>query len=214
MKVTGFDGRLVSLQDEEDSRKPLPALSARTLIWTAGITSAPLIESLPFPKDRGRIVVTGTMALPGQEGVWACGDCAAIPDETGKPYPTTAQHAMRQGIQVGRNIAAALRANPEKVRPFRYKMLGQLASIGRRRGVASILGLRFSGFFAWFLWRGAYLMKLPTPSKKFRVALEWILDLCFAPDTVQLLTIQSVRSGQLEELLDSSIEAEPHLEVG
>jgi len=213
-KVAGFDGRLVSLHDEKDSRSLLPVLSARTLIWTAGITPSPLIESLPFPKDRGRIVVTETMALPGQEGVWACGDCAAIPDETGKFYPTTAQHAIRQGTQVGRNIAAALRANAEKVRPFRYKMLGQLAAIGHRRGVASILGLRFSGFFAWFLWRGAYLIKLPTLSKKLRVALEWMLDLCFERDTVQLLTIQSVRSGRLEELLDSSIESNPQLKVG
>jgi NADH dehydrogenase len=212
-KVADFDGRLVTLHAEEDSRK-LPALSARTLIWTAGITSSPLIESLPFPKDRGRIVVTETMALPGQEGVWACGDCAAIPDESGKPYPSTAQHAIRQGSQVGRNIAAVLRANPEGVRPFRYKMLGQLAAIGHRRGVASILGLRFSGFFAWFLWRGAYLIKLPSLSKKFRVMLEWTLDLCFARDTVQLLTIRSVRSGRLEELLDSSIEADPLLKVG
>jgi NADH dehydrogenase len=115
---------------------------------------------------------------------------------------------------VGRNIAAVLRANPESVRPFRYKMLGQLAAIGHRRGVASILGLRFSGFFAWFLWRGAYLSKLPSLSKKFRVMLEWTLDLCFARDTVQLLTIRSVRSGRLEELLDRSIDTEPQLKVG
>jgi NADH dehydrogenase len=213
-KVAGFDGRLVSLHAEQDSRNLLPAISARTLIWTAGITPAPLIESLPFPKDRGRIIASETMAVSGQDGVWVCGDCAAIPDETGKFYPTTAQHAIRQGTQVGRNIAAALQANPMKIRPFRYKMLGQLAAIGHRRGVANILGLRFSGFLAWFLWRGAYLLKLPSVSKKFRVALEWTLDLCFAPDTVQLLTIQTVRSGRLEELLDSSIESSPQVKAG
>jgi NADH dehydrogenase len=219
-KVADFDGRLVSLQAASDSDGHR-ALSARTLIWTAGITPSPLIESLALPKDRGRIVVTGTMALPGYEGVWACGDCAAIPDDSGKPYPTTAQHAIRQGAQAGRNIAAAIRQQPEKVRPFRYKMLGQLAAIGRQRGVASILGLRFSGFLAWFLWRSAYLIKLPSFTKKVRVMLEWTLDLCFARDTVQLLTVQTARSGRLEELMDSAHdghpadagEADPHLKL-
>jgi NADH:ubiquinone reductase (H+-translocating) len=217
-RVANFDGRLVSLHAADDSGE-LSALSTRTLIWTAGITPSPLIESLPLPKERGRIVVTDTMALPGHEGVWACGDCAAIPDPTGKPYPTTAQHAIRQGTRVGRNIEAVVRAHPHKVRPFRYKMLGQLVAIGRQRGVASILGLRFSGFFAWFLWRAAYLIKLPSAMKKVRVMLEWTLDLCFARDTVQFLTVHSVRSGHLDELIDSAqsaeaVETHPHLNLG
>jgi NADH dehydrogenase len=219
-KVADFDGRSVSLHAENDP-DGLAVISARTLIWTAGITPSPLIESLPLPKERGRIIVSGTMALPGHDGVWACGDCASIPDASGKPYPTTAQHAIRQGTQVGRNITADIREHPEKVRPFRYKMLGQLAAIGRQRGVASILGLRFSGFLAWFLWRGAYLIKLPSIMKKLRVMLEWTLDLCFARDTVQLLTVQAVRSGRLDELIDSArdadsadaIEADPHLKL-
>jgi NADH dehydrogenase len=220
-KVADFDGRLVSFVDEDNSRG-LAALQAHTLIWTAGITPPPLIESLPLPKERGRIVVTGTMALPGYEGVWACGDCALIPDASGKPYPTTAQHAIRQGTQVGRNIAAAVRMHPDKIRPFRYKMLGQLAAIGRQRGVASIFGLQFSGFLAWLLWRSAYLIKLPSVIKKLRVMLEWTLDLCFPRDTVQLLTIQSVRSGRLDELIESAreadstdaVEADPNLKFG
>ncbi len=227
-KVADFDGRLVSLQSGSNAGSAaasdsngLRAFSAHTLIWTAGITPSPLIESLALPKDRGRIVVTGTMALPGYEGVWACGDCAAIPDDSGKPYPTTAQHAIRQGAQAGRNIAAAIREQSGKIRPFRYKMLGQLAAIGRRRGVASMFGFRFSGFLAWFLWRSAYLTKLPSFTKKIRVMLEWTLDLCFARDTVQLLTVQTVRSGRLEELVESAhdmnsadaVEADPHLKL-
>jgi NADH dehydrogenase len=220
-KVADFDGRSVSFHAADESGG-LPALFARTLIWTAGITPSPLIESLPLLKERGRIVVTDTMALSGHEGVWACGDCAAVPDASGNPYPTTAQHAIRQGTQVGRNIAATILLNPSKVRPFRYKMLGQLAAIGHRRGVASMFGLRFSGFFAWFLWRTAYLIKLPSVMKKLRVMLEWTLDLCFARDTVQLLTVQTVRSHRLDELIGSApttdsadaIEADPHLKTG
>jgi NADH dehydrogenase len=206
-KVADYDGRLVSLLAADDSGT-LPALPTHTLIWTAGITPPQLIESLPLPKDRGRIVVNDTMALQGYEGVWACGDCAAVPDESGKPYPTTAQHAIRQGAQVGRNIAAAIRGQPGEVRPFRFKMLGQLAAIGRQRGVASILGLRFSGFFAWLLWRSTYLIKLPTVTKKLRVMLEWTLDLCLPRDTVQFLTAETFRSGRLDEVMDSAREAE------
>jgi NADH dehydrogenase len=198
-KVTGCDGRSVSFQAEQDPRS-VATIPARTVIWTAGVTPSRLIESLSLPKERGRIVVTETMALPGYEGVWACGDCAAVPDTEGKAYPTTAQHAIRQGSRAGRNIEAVVRGRPDQVRPFRYKMIGQLAAIGHRRGVASIFGLRFSGLLAWLLWRSIYLFKLPTGQKKVRVMLEWALDLCFERDTVQLLNVQSVH--RIDELID------------
>ena len=87
-------------------------------------------------------------------------------------------------------------------------MLGQFAAIGRQRGVATLLGLRFSGFVAWLLWRGAYLLMLPRLDRKIRVLLQWASRHCFARDTVQLLTVQSVRSGRLEELMDSARAAE------
>jgi NADH dehydrogenase len=201
-RVQGFDGRILSLE-EADSAQGLSSLSARTLIWTAGITPSPLIESLDVPKERGRIIVDERMAVPGLEGVWACGDCAAIPDVLGKPYPPTAQHAVRQGTEVGRKIAAALRGH-QNIRPFRYKMVGQFAAIGRRSAVATVFGVRFSGLFAWLLWRGAYWLMLPRLDRKVRVLLEWIVDACFARDTVQLLTVHSIHAGRLEELVDSA----------
>ena len=92
-------------------------------------------------------------------------------------------------------------------------MVGQFAAIGRQRAVATLLGLRFSGFIAWLLWRGAYLLMLPRLDRKIRVLLQWVLDICFARDTVQLLTVQSVRSGRLEELMDSARAAECVCEV-
>jgi NADH dehydrogenase len=149
-------------------------------------------------------VVDAIMAVPGQEGVWACGDCAAIFDANGRPYPTTAQHAIRQGRSVARNIAAAIRGEPHKSRPFRYKMLGQFAAIGRQRAVATVFGVRFSGFIAWLMWRGAYLLMLPRLDRKVRVLLQWLLDICFSRDTVQLLTAQSVLSGRAGELMQSA----------
>jgi hypothetical protein len=140
-------------------------------------------------------------------------------DRQALSHYSATRHSARS--RAGRNIEADFRAHPTKVRAFRYKMLGQLAAIARRRGVASILGLRFSGFFAWFLWRAVYLVKLPrlVLMKKVRVMLEWMLDLCFARDTVQLLTVHSVRSGRLDELIDSAqsadaVEIGPHPKLG
>jgi NADH dehydrogenase len=179
-KVTGFVDRQVNL----DPGDPIPAA---TLVWAAGVTPGPVIEALSIPKEKGRITVNPCMELEKYPGVWVVGDCAAIPDhQTGKPFPATAQHAIRQGKVVGRNIAAALRGRPQQ--PFRYTTLGQLAAIGQRRGVANILGVNFSGFFAWFLWRTLYLSKLPRLEKKVRVALDWALDLFFSKDIVQFIT--------------------------
>ena len=91
------------------------------------------------------------------------------------PYPPTAQHAIREGKIIAKNIAASIQGGPKKA--FRYKPLGSLASLGRRSAVAEILGVRFSGFFAWWLWRTIYLMKLPSFDRKVRVAIDWTLDL-------------------------------------
>ena len=206
-KVATFDGRTLSLESSSDSAQQSP-LPARTLIWTAGVSASPLIESLAIEKERGRIVVDETMAVPGHEGVWACGDCAAVPSPSGKPCPPTAQHAMRQGMQAARNIAAAVRGDPAKSRPYRYEMLGQFAAIGRQRAVATLFGVRFSGFIAWLMWRGAYLLMLPRLERKVRVFLQWMLEICFARDTVQLLTAETVRSRRIDELMDSARAAE------
>lgn len=155
------------------------------LIWTAGTAANPLLSSLPCAKQRGRLVVETTLEVPGRPGVWALGDCAAVPDpRSGEFHPPTAQHALRQGRVVGRNIAAAVRGRPKQ--KFTFSTLGQLAAIGRRAGVAHVLGANFSGFAAWWLWRTVYLSKLPRLEKKVRVALGWSLDLLFAKDLVQL----------------------------
>ena len=118
-------------------------------------------------------------------GIWAVGDCAMIPDEHGGYQPQTAQHASREGKVIAHNIIASSRG--KDLIPFRFKTLGLLASIGRRTGVARILGVNFSGFVAWWLWRTIYLLKLPRVEKKLRVALDWTLDVFFSKDFVQYL---------------------------
>jgi NADH dehydrogenase len=125
------------------------------------------------------------MGVEGYPGIWALGDCAMIPDGHGGYQPPTAQHASREGKVLAHNIVANRRG--EDLIPFRFNTLGLLASIGRRTGVARILGFNFSGFVAWWLWRTIYLLKLPRVEKKVRVALDWTLDVFFTKDFVQYL---------------------------
>ncbi len=133
------------------------------------------------------MIANAYMEVPEWPGVWALGDCALIPDpRTGKAYPPTAQHALRQGKILAGNILAAIRGGEK--RPFVFTTIGLLASIGRRTGVARILGVNFSGFVAWWLWRTIYLSKLPRVEKKVRVGLDWCLDLLFSKDLVQFQT--------------------------
>jgi NADH:ubiquinone reductase (H+-translocating) len=161
-------------------------ISTRTLIWTAGVSPNPLLATLPCPHGkRGQIIVNELLEVPGHMGVWALGDCAEVPDQrTGRPCPPTAQHAVRQGRLVAENIFAALRGGRKKA--FAYNPLGVLASLGRRSAVAEIRGFKFSGFFAWWLWRTIYLLKLPGLERKVRVAGDWTLDLFFRRDVVLL----------------------------
>jgi pimeloyl-ACP methyl ester carboxylesterase len=125
------------------------------------------------------------LGVEGYPGIWALGDCAMIPDQHGGYQPATAQHASREGKVLAHNIVANRRG--EDLIPFRFNTLGLLASIGRRTGVARILGFNFSGFVAWWLWRTIYLLKLPRVEKKVRVALDWTLDVFFTKDFVQYL---------------------------
>jgi NADH dehydrogenase len=191
-KVTGYDGQEVTLDDGTK-------IPTRMLVWTAGTTPPPLLSHLPCARQRGRVVSNECLQVPDWPGVWALGDCALVPDplHPGAFYPPTAQHAIRQAAVLAGNIVAALRDQPP--RPFRFKILGMLATIGRRTGVAEILGMKFSGFIAWWLWRGIYLGKLPGMQKKVRVAIDWTLDFIFSKDLVQLPTLRSPTMSEAEE---------------
>jgi NADH dehydrogenase len=149
----------------------------------------------PCQKERGRPLVNEYLEVPEWPGVWALGDCALVPDrKTGTACPPTAQHALREGKVVAHNIAAAIRGGKKK--PFAFSTIGQLATIGRRTGVANIMGINFSGFIAWWLWRSIYLSKLPRAEKKIRVALDWTLDLLFSKDLVQFLSVRAPTVSQ------------------
>jgi NADH dehydrogenase len=190
-KVEAVSERGVSLSDGT-------MIETNTLVWTAGTSPNPLLQALECTKERGRLVVNEYMEVAGWPGVWALGDCAAVPDRTtGKSCPPTAQHALRQGKVLAGNIAAAIRGG--RKRPFVFSTIGQLAAIGKRTGVANILGVNFSGFIAWWLWRTIYLSKLPRFEKKLRVALDWSPDLLFSKDIVQFLTVRAPSVSQAED---------------
>ncbi|MBI4228421.1 MAG: NAD(P)/FAD-dependent oxidoreductase [Deltaproteobacteria bacterium] len=162
-------------------------VETETAIWAAGTAPQPPVRKLPFANERGRIEVNEYMEVPNFSGVWALGDCAQIPDPyTGKPYPPTAQHATREGKRVAFNVAGTIRGRERDKKPFKYKAMGMLAPLGRRSAVAEILGLKFSGFVAWFMWRSIYLSKIPGWDRKFRVAIDWFFDMFLPRDIVQL----------------------------
>ena len=150
----------------------------------------PVLRQVGCEQDRrGAMIVNGYLEVPGCPGVWALGDCAVIPDpDTGKPYPPTAQHAIREARTLAMNLSAAIRGGEK--RPFRFRSLGMFVSLGHRSAVAEVRGLRFSGFPAWWLWRTVYLAKLPTVDRRVRVAIDWTLDLFFARDFAQLRPFQ------------------------
>src|SRR6476646_9448437 len=158
------------------------SIPTRNLVWTAGTAPSPIVSLLPCTKERGRLLVDQFLRVPNWPDVWAVRDCAFVPDvrNPGKSHPLTAQHAIREGEVLAQNIAAVLVGRP--LMSFSFKTIGLLASIGRRTGVARILGFNFSGFFAWWMWRTVYLSKLPGLDKKVRVAFDWTLDLLFPKD--------------------------------
>jgi NADH dehydrogenase len=182
-KVTAATAQAVTLSDGT-------TIPTRTLVWTAGTSPNPLLATLPCATERGRLPVHTSLEVPEWPGVWALGDCALIPDrQTGTAYPPTAQHALREGKVLAHNIIATLRGGQQQ--PFVFSTLGQLAAIGKRTGVANILGVNFSGFLAWWLWRTIYLSKLPRLEKKLRVMVDWTLDLLFTKDLVQFMPLSA-----------------------
>jgi len=162
-------------------------IAAETFIWTAGARPNPILKELPVKRDnRGAVLVNRTLAIPGYANIWALGDCASVPDtELGKTCPPTAQAAINQAAVLAHNIRASLLGRPLK--PFRFKSFGSLCIVGYHTACAEIKGLKFSGLFAWLLWRGVYLSKLPGLERKVRVFTDWTLELFFPRDIVQTI---------------------------
>ena len=152
-----------------------------TLVWTAGVAPNPLLREWSLPLDeRGRVEVDELLRVSGHEHVWALGDCARVPNtRSDRPDPPTCQHALRQARRLARNLVGP----PE---PYGYRMLGQVATLGRHKGIAEVLGLRLRGFLGWWVTRSYHLYQLPLAQRKARVVVDWTVSLFFRRDIAEL----------------------------
>lgn len=163
-------------------------IPSRTVIWTGGVKPAPVVAESGIEVDKGgRAVVAPTMAT-SRDGVWALGDCARVPnvDEEGAFHAPTAQNAVREAKRLAKNVLASIDGRPADVAPFRYDVIGVLASIGAHTGVGVVYGIKVRGWLAWFMWRGYYWSLVPGIGGKARVGLDWFANFLFGSDPVQL----------------------------
>jgi NADH dehydrogenase len=165
-------------------------IPTHTLVWTAGVRANPLLRELGVPlDDRGRVEVDELLRVRGVPGVWALGDCARVPNtRSATPDPPTCQHALRQARRLAKNLSG----DPK---PYGYRMLGQVATLGRYKGIADVVGLRFRGFLGWFITRSYHLYQLPLAQRRTRVVVDWTVSLLFRRDLAELGML-----GQTEDL--------------
>jgi NADH dehydrogenase len=163
--VTAIAADAVTVGDE--------TIPANTIIWAAGVQSSPLGRSLGVELDRaGRVLVNPDLSLPGHPDIFVIGDMASLEDRRGRPLPGVAQVAMQQGAWAAANIVRAIEGQP--AHPFRYRDLGNMATIGRNSAVADIRGLRLTGFVAWLAWAVVHILNLIGFRNRVLVALQWL----------------------------------------
>jgi NADH dehydrogenase len=193
--VVGATQNTIKLDDGSNTVIP-----SYTLIWSAGVSPSKLISELACEHDQAhRIIANNYLEVPDHDGVYALGDCASITDpNTGKPYPPTAQHAIRQGKAAAKNIISAIKGKTKRTK-FDYKTKGMMAELGKRTGVATIFGIKSHGFISWWLWRTYYLGSLPTFKKKLKVMGDWTLDLVSKPGVAMIKRSESENNPKNEQ---------------
>jgi NADH dehydrogenase len=177
------DGGSIALSNGE-------RFEANTLVWTAGVKASPVCSALGLPvEERGRVIVDDRLRVGDRSTIWALGDCAAVPNGAtpGRTDPPTCQHALRQARRLAKNLAAA--QDGGRLKPYRYRMLGQAATLGHRKGIADVMGVPLSGFPGWFFTRTYHLAQLPLLSRKLRVVADWTTALFFRRDIAELGTL-------------------------
>ena len=179
--VTGIDEGGVTLGDR--------ALAAGTVLWAAGVSASPLVQTLGVPLDRaGRAMVDADLAIPGHPEVFVVGDAATFTHQTGKPLPGVAQVAMQQARHAAENVLRRTRG--EATRPFRYHDKGNMATIGRGSAIADLGWIRFSGFVAWLVWLFIHIFMLIGFRNRLIVMLEWAVAYMTFQRSVRLITYQ------------------------
>jgi len=204
-------------------------IQSNTLIWAGGVRPYKFISDLPLCEHdkTGRIIVNEFLEVTTHTGVFALGDCASILDpNTGLTCPPTAQHAIRQGKIVARNIISEIKRmrrckdrkeNSNGKTKFNYKTKGVMAKIGERNGVGILLGHKVQGFKAWLLWHAYYFANLPTFEKKCKVAIDWAMDILFKKDDItRLKTFAEVNTTRciVDEIMLSHNQRKKEVHMG
>jgi NADH dehydrogenase len=189
LRKNGIDVRLETSAQKADSIAVQLTTDERIetgmIVCTVGTSTHPLVKELGLPLEKGRLKTDPDMKVCGTTNLWTLGDCSFVPNAyDNRPSPATAQFAVAQATQLAENLKRTMQGAATK--PFYFHPRGMLASIGHRNAVAVIYGVKLSGFIAWFLWRGVYLAKLPTLSRKLEVAINWACSIPFPPNIVQL----------------------------
>jgi NADH:ubiquinone reductase (H+-translocating) len=194
LRKRGIDVRLNTQLREVTARDVLLSdgerIDTRTLVWTAGVKPSPLVADLGLPLDpTGRIVVDAEMRVEDADEIWAIGDAAAVPNPTNpdRPSPPTAQHARRQGIAAGLNVAASLGKGTAK--PYSYKDRGSFVNLGRYKAVAMTGQLKVLGPLAWWMARTYHVSQIPGFSRKLRAVIDWTVSLPFKRDVSEVGSI-------------------------
>lgn len=179
-RLADYNGETVTLKDNRQ-------ISAYTLIWTAGVKAAEVVETLDVERaNAGRIRVEQTLQLPRYPEVFVIGDAAFLMDENGQPLPMLSTVAIQQGSHAGQNIQRMV--DGRQLKPFHYKDPGLLATIGHNAAVARIWGISFSGFIAWMIWVFLHIYRLIGFRNRILVFINWTWDYFFRENQVRLIT--------------------------
>jgi NADH dehydrogenase len=186
--------RLEMVTETEVTLSDGTTIPAGIVVWTAGVKAHPVMAEWGLPLDqRGRVQVEPTLQVRGYDHIWAAGDCAAVPNlatpETNDP--PTSQHALRQAKRLAANLQAANEGRQPE--PYRFKSLGQVATLGRHRGIADLMGIKLTGWVGWIAARGVHLMQIPGASRRFRVLADWIVGAIFRRDIVAFSALNTLR---------------------
>jgi NADH:quinone reductase (non-electrogenic) len=163
-------------------------VSTKTVVWTAGVKPHPSLTQLSLPlDDRGRVKVDDRLAVEGMDGVWAIGDCAAVPDPSRNFSPPAAQYAIRQAKVAADNVAAELGIG--EPRRYEYSSKTAFVNLGRYKAVGRLGRFTFSGFIAWWMARTYHLSQIPGMFRKLRAVIDWTVSLPFQRDLSEVGSI-------------------------
>jgi NADH:ubiquinone reductase (H+-translocating) len=166
-------GHMVTAVDEDSVTLAGTRIETGCVVWAAGVAASPAARWLNIPADRaGRALIGAELTAPGHPEIFVVGDSASIPRANGEPLPGLAAVAKQQGIHVARTILGALKGEPR--RPFIYKDVGILATIGRQSAVVDFGKLHLTGFIGWLVWSLAHIYFLIGFRNRIAVAIDWL----------------------------------------